>query len=126
MYLPFLEMDLWLRKGFWRYVMNASPPNSRKSPRRPPRGATKVVCRKGTLGLGPNLGVRLLDVSEGGVRLLVKTELVKGDGVEVVLVPPAGGKDVVRRGEVVVDAGRVSPETGPGIEATVGNVEVAK
>jgi hypothetical protein len=59
--------------------------NKRSSLRKPARRTVKVHCRKGTLGLGPNVAVAFLDVSEGGVRLLVKAPLEPGDEVEVAL-----------------------------------------
>src|SRR5436309_3347011 len=33
------------------------------SPRRKPKGGTQVVCRKGALGLGPNVALSLLNLS---------------------------------------------------------------
>lgn len=58
-------------------------PNRRRSIRRKPRHSTKVEIRKGTLGLGPNLAVSVLDISETGARVLVKSELLKGEEVEL-------------------------------------------
>src|SRR5256885_2178544 len=49
--------------------------NRRANPRRAPKGSTRVTCRRGSLGLGPNLALSLLDVSETGARLLVKEPL---------------------------------------------------
>jgi hypothetical protein len=46
---------------------------------------TKVECRKGTLGLGADLNVATLDISETGVRLVLKAWLKVGQEVEVVL-----------------------------------------
>ncbi len=83
-----------------------APPtaNRRGSRRLPPRGTVKFECRKGALGLGPNLAVRCLDVSENGLRLVLKAELPRGAEVEVVIV---GGvpKPVKRLGLVM----RVQP-----------------
>lgn len=49
--------------------------NRRGNPRRNARAKVKVGCYKGSMDMGPNLGVSLLDVSESGVRLIVKTAL---------------------------------------------------
>jgi hypothetical protein len=50
---------------------------------RPPKGGTKAYLSGNPLGLGANLAVSVLDLSESGVRLVVKTELRPGQGVEV-------------------------------------------
>jgi hypothetical protein len=44
-----------------------------------------VECRKGTLGLGANLTRRVLEVSQGGARLLLKAPLVVGNEAEVLI-----------------------------------------
>ena len=49
--------------------------NRRKSMRRKPRGYVKVECRAGAYGLGPNLATAVLDVSDTGIRLIVKKAL---------------------------------------------------
>jgi hypothetical protein len=45
----------------------------------------QVECRKGAFGFGPNLLVRTLDISETGVRVVLKSHLDKGQAVEVVV-----------------------------------------
>ena len=77
------------------------PKQRRATPRRKPKGATRVVCRKGTLGLGPNLALSLLDLSEWGVCLVVGDFLTKGQEIEVVLSTPGCPRDVCRLGNVV-------------------------
>jgi hypothetical protein len=59
--------------------------NRRASRRSPLRTTIKVECRKGGLGLGPNLVVRPLDMSERGVRLVLKVALAEGQEVEVLI-----------------------------------------
>jgi hypothetical protein len=49
--------------------------NRRANTRRRPKRTTKVVCRLDRLGMGPNLALGLLDVSEGGLRLLLRQAL---------------------------------------------------
>ncbi len=63
----------------------AKPTNRRASARRRARRAITLQCRRGAMGLGPNLCTGLLDVSERGVQLLLKESLKPGDEVEVVL-----------------------------------------
>ena len=44
-----------------------------------------MECRKGSLGLGPNLAAEILDISASGMGLIVKSALNRLDEVEVVL-----------------------------------------
>ena len=57
--------------------------NRRNSPRRQPKRTSRALCVTGKFGLGPNVAVALLDVSETGIRLVLKTALVPGHDVEV-------------------------------------------
>mgnify|MGYP001206771596 CR=1 FL=1 len=59
--------------------------NHRRTRRRRPKGHSKVACYKGPFGLGPNLALSMLDVSEAGIRLLVKSRLEVGQAIEVQL-----------------------------------------
>ena len=43
----------------------------------------ELTLRKGAMGLGPNLAVGGVEVSDDGIQLRVKAELKKGDEVEV-------------------------------------------
>src|SRR5262245_4201424 len=74
--------------------------NRRASRRLPPRGNVRVTCRRGTLDLGPNLAQRMLDVSETGVRLVLKAPLLERQEVYVTLEAMTGGL-VRRTGRVV-------------------------
>src|SRR5687767_13410740 len=80
---------------------SAAPRNRRLSPRRTAKSGTKVECRKGTMGLGANLAVGLLDVSESGSRLLLKTALEPNQEVEVVLLAVGQVREVKMPGRVV-------------------------
>src|SRR4051812_17873007 len=62
--------------------------NRRASPRRRPKSGAKVTCQKGSLGLGPNLALSVLDVSENGIRLVLKSPLPKGQDIEINLSVP--------------------------------------
>jgi hypothetical protein len=75
--------------------------NRRASQRAPLRGTVKLECRKGSLGLGPNLVRSPLDISETGVRLLLTTELKKGQEVEVLLTGGGYMRPVKRHGTVI-------------------------
>jgi hypothetical protein len=59
--------------------------NRRLAPRRKPRSYVKLECRQGSMGLGKNLAITLLDLSETGARLIIRQELPAKQEVEVVL-----------------------------------------
>jgi hypothetical protein len=82
-------------------MTDPNPRNRRAFLRRTSKRSSKATCRKGTLGLGPDIAVRVLDLSEGGIRLLVKTPLKMGQDVEVGLLAPGGIREVLRKGKVV-------------------------
>lgn len=75
--------------------------NRRANPRRAPKGSTRVTCRRGSLGLGPDLALSLLDVSETGARLLVKEPLAIGQEVELGLLAPGCVREYLLPGVVV-------------------------
>ncbi len=51
--------------------------------RTPPKSSSRVACYRGTLGVGPNLASKFLDLSETGIRLLVREELSPGQAIEI-------------------------------------------
>jgi PilZ domain len=53
--------------------------------RRNAKASTKATCRKGTLDLGPNLALGVLDLSETGVRLRLRQPLDAKQEVAVTL-----------------------------------------
>jgi|ERR1019366_3402589 c-di-GMP-binding flagellar brake protein YcgR len=59
--------------------------NRRKSQRRKPRRTVKIECRKGSYGLGANLAVVVLDLSDTGVRLIASQELEAQAEVEIII-----------------------------------------
>jgi len=75
--------------------------NRRANPRRFPKSSTRATCRRGYLGLRPNIAFSLLDVSETGARLLVKESLAKGEEVELGLLAPGCVREFSLPGEVV-------------------------
>src|SRR4051794_172168 len=75
--------------------------NRRRSPGLSFRASSKVICRKGIMGLGPNIALAVADVSEIGVQLLVKETLQRGQEVEVCLLAPGHSRELKRAGRVV-------------------------
>jgi hypothetical protein len=55
--------------------------NRRIFARRASKRKSKIHCYKGALDLGANLALTLLDISESGVRLLIKSALDPGQEV---------------------------------------------
>ena len=74
--------------------------NRRASRRLQGRRTMKLECRKGSLGLGRDIGVRVLDISQTGARVLLKAPLERGQEAELVL--DAGHGGVVKRLATVV------------------------
>lgn len=66
-------------------VTHASVANRRNSKRLPARTSVTIEVRKGALGLGANLAAEFVDISEGGVCVIVKNPLAVKDEVEVSL-----------------------------------------
>lgn len=56
--------------------------NQRRCRRQAPRGSTRVCAYRNPLGLGPNIALAILDVSEEGIRLLMQ-ELPAGKEFEI-------------------------------------------
>jgi hypothetical protein len=82
-------------------ITTASEANRRRARRTPVSGQSKIQCRKGRLGLGPNLVVKVLDLSETGACLIVKTALRPGDEAELLLSGPSFGRPLECPAEVV-------------------------
>ena len=74
--------------------------NRRRSARRSTRRTTKVFCH-GPMGLGPNLAMKVLDVSETGVRLILKQEFSIGQELEVSLEGTGNRRPIRRVADVV-------------------------
>jgi hypothetical protein len=72
----------------------------RISPRLTPRGGCKVACQKGTLGLGADLAVQLLDVSLDGAGLTIREALPVGTEVSLILEGPGNARAVKRTAAV--------------------------
>jgi hypothetical protein len=74
--------------------------NGRSSPRRAAEAGTKVTCRRGTSGPESNLALQVLDVSQGGVRLVTRERLEEGEAVVVSLLPPGCTREYHLPGQV--------------------------
>jgi hypothetical protein len=59
--------------------------NKRLNRRVAPKRATKAICYANALGLGANIADSVLDVSETGIRLKLKSGLKKGQEVQMTL-----------------------------------------
>ena len=75
--------------------------NGRGSLRRKPRGKIKTICRRGALDLGSNLAVSLLDISETGIRLILREPLRSGQDVSITLEGVSCIRPVTRLGKVI-------------------------
>ncbi len=72
----------------------------RRMKRKSAKKSISVSCRKGMMGLGPNLAIRLADVSVDGAQIIVKTRLANGEVVEVSFSAPGLPPTLSREGTV--------------------------
>jgi hypothetical protein len=59
--------------------------NKRLTRRRPPKRTTRALLYGSAIGVGANLAVSVLDLSETGIRLVIKSEMKVGQQVQVEL-----------------------------------------
>src|SRR5438270_11601284 len=78
----------------------AEPRGSRLIRRWQPRRQARVACHRGMSDLRPDVALALLDLSEGGARLVTREALPPGQRVYLVLEGPASGRVARRQGEV--------------------------
>lgn len=78
-----------------------SSSNRRVSRRQAVRSTTRIECRLGNLGLGPNLLRSVQDLSETGMKATLTASLAPGQEVELVFSGASTGKPFKRRGVVV-------------------------
>lgn len=79
---------------------SAAGVEKRFCPRRPARHGAQLEFRRGATGLGPDLGIELVDASEDGACVHLKESVTPGDEVEVAVGRPLGGKLHRRRAHV--------------------------
>jgi PilZ domain len=75
-------------------------PERRTLPRRTAKHGARAELRRGLLGMGPDLAVELVDVSQEGARIRLRAPVCPGEQVEVALWPPGGLRSL--RGPAVV------------------------
>lgn len=75
--------------------------NRRGMVRKPPRGKVVVECRKGAMGLGPNMGLSLWDVSQTGACVVTKPGVKVKDEVELVISTTGLPRPIKMLGDVV-------------------------
>ena len=75
-------------------------PERRSGPRRKARHGTRAELRRGRMGMGPDLAIGVVDISQDGARVRLKAAVCPGEQVEVALWPPGGLRSV--RGPAVV------------------------
>jgi hypothetical protein len=68
--------------------MKSETKNRRSGIRWMARGGVEVTCQQGNTGLGPNLAVSILDISETGIRMMVNRSLEKNEEIEINLLGP--------------------------------------
>jgi hypothetical protein len=78
-----------------------NPADHRRLRRKKPKRGTGLTCRKGTLGLGKDLAISIIDISEEGASLLVKEEISTGTEVEITLTAVGVSKRLTALGTVV-------------------------
>jgi hypothetical protein len=77
-------------------MLHDSKMNHRRMKRQAAKKSIAVTCRKGTLGFGPNLAIRLNDVSVDGAQVFVTTLLKLGDELELTFSPPGFAEPLVQ------------------------------
>jgi PilZ domain len=97
-------------------VPQASGAERRTCPRMRARGSAWATCRRGNRDRGPDIALGLVDVSEGGVRLLLHSRVAPGEVVSISLLSRAEPVPIQRTATVrwCVEAGHGS--YGAGIE----------
>lgn len=75
--------------------------NRRLSMRRLTKRKVRVACRKGTLDLGHNLADKVIDVSETGIRLVLRVALEVDQEVTVAMEGIGHRRPIMRLGKVV-------------------------
>jgi hypothetical protein len=83
------------------------PANHRLDRRRDVLRKVVVVVRRGTMGLGPNIAIRIVDATQDGLGLRLSGPVHPGDEVSVELSVPGVGKPVKVQADVrwCADAG---------------------
>jgi PilZ domain len=78
--------------------LSATWPERRRFKRWPAHPKARVGVRRGHPGAGPDLGARLVNVSEDGVGVWVEALLIPGEAVEITLRRPRAARLLVIAG----------------------------
>src|SRR5262245_36028128 len=78
-----------------------APDDRRRGRRYPVARQAQVECRKGSLGVGPNLCAAAVDLSEDGAGLVLRSSLALGQEVEVLLSAAGIPRPLKRLAQVV-------------------------
>jgi hypothetical protein len=99
-------------------ITTASETNRRRARRTPVCGAARVECRKGRLGMGPDLTLKVLDISETGASLIVKTAIRETDELEIRISAPSFSRPLQCLAEVVWSVALADGSHGIGVNFT--------
>ena len=78
----------------------SSPPKQPRGRRQTPRRGIRVVCRRGEAGLGANIALTLLDLSEDGAGLLLSEVVRAGEQLTLRLALAGPGQPLRQAGVV--------------------------
>jgi c-di-GMP-binding flagellar brake protein YcgR len=99
-------------------ITTASEANRRRARRTAVSGHVKVQCRKGRLGLGPDVAFKILDLSETGASLIVKAAVREGEDIELVFCSPGFPRPLSCPAEVVWSVALADGSHGIGVNFT--------
>jgi hypothetical protein len=68
--------------------------NRRLSQRRRAKNGVKLTVYRGSMGLGPNIGLDILDLSDTGIRMLVRVQLKLKEEIVVELLGVGQGRPI--------------------------------
>ena len=77
------------------------PKEHRRMVRRLVKKTTLGTCQKGNSGLGPVLETRLHDISEDGIRVILKVPMAPGDEIEISITPIGTGRPLTVEAAIV-------------------------
>ncbi len=89
--------------------------NLRRSKRKAAKGRVRASCYRGPWEMGTNLALSVLDLSETGVRLLLKEAVTVGQEVSIILESPTNARSVKRTGTVAWSASTADGKPTAGI-----------
>lgn len=68
--------------------------------RRPLKKGVTLTVRRGAMGLGPNLALSTVELSDDGIQVRVKVEFKKGDEIEIGLTAVGKSKPMLLMADV--------------------------